>query len=186
MASLHPPLLSPVRIWVYGLLIAIGWFVYAIVFTVASVTLILSTVLLIAAILIATAQLANWATQRIDYDARLETEAEALQNQLQLLLGTIPNPLAAPTSVTASGKTANLPPPVARLSPRVVAELATACETGRNRLNKLRAQRAQTTAVLENLDSGVLVINQKGRCEKFLLDLLGSRRQAVGRSDSST
>jgi len=169
MASLHPPLLSPVRVWVYGLLISIACFVYAIVFTVASVILILSTLALIAVILVATVQLANWATKRIDYDARLETEAEMLQNQLQLLLGSIPNPLASSSQTDSinplalSGKASKLVVATSRLSPRVVAEMAAACETGRNVLNKLRAQRAQTTAVLENLDSGVLVINQKGR-----------------------
>jgi two-component system phosphate regulon sensor histidine kinase PhoR len=153
----HLPMqLSPIRIWAFGLLIAIGWAVFALTFTVASGIVVLSVLGLIAATLIATAFVANQAALRNDFDDRLDVETKSLQAQLQQLLDAIPRD-------ALQAKDSSLSLPNARYSPRTISEMSAGCEAGRGLLNRLRAQRAQTVAVLANLDSGVLLVNQRGR-----------------------
>jgi len=150
------PQLSLIRVWAFGLLIATGWALFAIAFTVASVLVVLSTLGLILATLTATARVAKQVTLRNDFDDRLNAETKSLQGQLQQLLDAIPRDISP-------AKQGSLVLPGTRFSPRTISEMSAACESGRGLLNKLRAQRAQTIAVLANLDSGVLLVNQKGR-----------------------
>lgn len=148
--------LSPLRIWTFGLLVAIGWASFAIAFTVASGLVVLSTLGLILATLLVIAYIAKLATRQNDFDDRLDAETKSLRGQLQQLLDAIPREIR-PANQAA------LVLPSTRFSPRTISEMSAACESGRGLLNKLRAQRAQTIAVLANLDSGVLLVNQKGR-----------------------
>jgi len=156
MSSNPAPQLSPIRVWAFGLLIAIGWSLFAIAFTVASLLVVLSTLGLILATVLTTARIAKRVVFRNDFDDRLDAETKSLQGQLQQLLDAIPRDISPV-------KQGSLVLPVTRFSPRTISEMSAACETGRGLLNKLRAQRAQTIAVLANLDSGVLLVNQRGR-----------------------
>lgn len=156
MSSNPAPQLSPIRVWAFGLLIAIGWSLFAIAFTVASLPVVLSTLGLILATVLTTARIAKRVGFRNDFDDRLDAETKSLQGQLQQLLDAIPRDISPV-------KQGSLVLPVTRFSPRTISEMSAACETGRGLLNKLRAQRAQTIAVLANLDSGVLLVNQRGR-----------------------
>jgi len=156
MSPNSAPQLSPIRVWAFGLLIAIGWALFAIAFTVASVLVVLSTFGLILATVLATARTAKRVGLRNDFDHRLDAETKSLQGQLQQLLDAIPRDLSP-------AKPGSRVFPATRFSPRTLSEMSAACEAGRGLLNKLCAQRAQTIAVLANLDSGVLLVNQKGR-----------------------
>jgi PAS domain S-box-containing protein len=156
MSSYPASKLSPIRIWVFGLLLAIGWGLFAIFFTVASVLVVVSALGLIIATLLSTAYTARQTALRNDFDERLDAETRSLQNQLRQMLAAVPGDIG-------SAKQPAISTGASKFSPRTISEMSAACEVGRGLLNKLRAQRAQTVAVLGNLDSGVLLVNQNGR-----------------------
>jgi two-component system, OmpR family, phosphate regulon sensor histidine kinase PhoR len=147
------PVLTPTRVWAYGLSLAAAWALFAIWFTVASVAGVITTITLLAITIRLTARVAQVTDSQHELHNRLEAESRSLGNRLERLLGGIP-----------SGKTIDRPSMAASpLSPRLLSEMAAACEVGGEMLAKLRAQQVQTNAVLENLDSGVLVVDQQSR-----------------------
>jgi PAS domain-containing protein len=134
-------------------MLAAAWAIFAICFTVASLAGVIATVLLLAINVSLTARLARWADSQNELRDRLEAESRSLGNRLERLLGGIPN----------GDSVARRPIVLSALSPRSLSEMAAACDVGSDMLAKLRAQQVQTNAVLENLDSGVLVVDQQGR-----------------------
>jgi len=153
MPPIQSPAFTPARVWTYGLMLAAAWAIFAICFTVASVAGVIATIVLLAINVALTARLAQWADSQDELQNRLEAESKSLGNRLERLLGGIPSgDSIARRSIVIS-----------HLSPRSLSEMAAACDAGGEMLAKLRAQQVQTNAVLENLDSGVLVVDQQGR-----------------------
>lgn len=151
------PAFTPTRVWTYGLTLTVAWAIFAFFFTVATLAGVVATIFLLAINVTLIARLARWADSQNELQDRFEAEARSLGNRLERLLGGIPS------GDSIARRSIVVPPLSPPLSPRSLSEMAAACDAGGELLAKLRAQQVQTNAVLENLDSGVLVVDQKGR-----------------------